>query len=185
VLSKATLAALSHAIEDECCARAAVPLLFGGFQRAQFLRHSQDRWAELARTARAAVVFAHSASPAPVAPGVLTEVRLPDDAPLNREWFLVCDAADLPAFLAAVELPRERPVPDGRRTFETLWSVDPQVVRTASRAAAALADDYRPDWRPAGRPLPETDDPAPASNDLARAAALFDRMLGYVEASRT
>jgi DICT domain-containing protein len=185
VLSKSTLAALSHAIEDECCARAAVPLLFGGFQRAQFLRPSQDRWADLARTARAAVVFAHSASPAPVAPGVLTEVRLPDDAPLNREWFLVCDAADLPAFLAAVELPRERPVPDGRRTFETLWSVDPQVVRTASRAAAAIADDYRPDWRPAGRPLPEADDPAPASNDLARAAALFDRMLGYVEASRT
>ena len=67
-------------------------------------------------------------------------MRLPADAPLNREWFVVCDAADLPAFLAAVELPRERAVADNRRTFEALWSVDPQVVRTASRAAAAIAD---------------------------------------------
>lgn len=185
VLSKATLGALSHAIEDECCARAAVPLLFAGFQREQFLRHARPRWVDLARTARAAVTFAHSASPAAVAVDGLTEVRLPADAPLNREWFVVCDAADLPAFLAAVELPRERAVADSRRTFEALWSVDPQVVRTASRAAAAIADDYRTDWRPAGRHLPEADEPAPASNDLARASALFDRMLAYVEASRS
>ncbi|WP_374457850.1 DICT sensory domain-containing protein [Nocardioides sp.] len=184
VLSKTTLGALSHAIEDECCARAAVPLLFGGFQREEFLRHSQARWSELARTARAAVTFAHSASPAPVTGGVLTEVRLPDDAALNREWFVVCDATDLPAFLAAVELPRERPVPDAQREFEALWSVDPQVVRVASRAAAAIADDYRPDWRPDGRAVTEADDAAPASSDLARASALFDRMLGYVEATR-
>ncbi|MDT0188268.1 DICT sensory domain-containing protein [Microbacterium sp. ARD31] len=185
VLSKATLSALSHAIEDECCARAAVPLLFAGFQREEFLRHSQVRWAELARTARAAVTFAHAAAPAPVADGLLTEVRLPDDAPLNREWFVVCDATDLPAFLAAVELPRERAVPDAQRSFEALWSVDPQVVRVASRAAAAIADDYRPDWRPTGERVPESDDPPPASGDLARASALFDRMLGYVESSRT
>lgn len=184
VLSKATLGALSRAIEDECCARAAVPLLFGGFQREEFLRHSQPRWTELARTARAAVTFAHSARPGRVTDGVLTEVRLPDDAALNREWFVVCDAADLPAFLAAVELPRERPVPDAQRSFEALWSVDPHVVRVASRTAASIADDYRPDWRPVGRLVTDADEPAPASSDLARAAALFDRMLGYVEASR-
>lgn len=185
VLSKATLAALSHAIEDECCARAAVPLLFGGFQREEFLRHSQVRWAELARTASAAVAFAQTESPAGVGDGGLVQIRVPEDAPLAREWFVVCDAADLPAFLAAVELPRERPVPDARRSFEALWSVDPQVVRVASRAAASIADDLRPDWRPAGTSLPEPDDAAPASHDLARATALFDRMLGYVEASRT
>lgn len=184
VLSKATLGALSHAIEDECCARAAVPLLFAGFQREEFLRHSQARWTELARTARAAVTFAHATAPAPVRAGGLTEVRLPVDAPLNREWFVVCDATDLPAFLAAVELPRERPVPDAQRSFEALWSVDPHVVRTASRAAAAIADDYRPDWRPAGERVPAAEEPPHASSDLARASALFDRMLGYVEASR-
>jgi DICT domain-containing protein len=161
-----------------------MPLLFGGFQREQFLRQSQRRWSELARTASAAVAFAHTSSPAPAADGVLTEVHLPDDAPLRREWILVCDAADLPAFLAAVELPRERSVPDVRRSFEALWSVDPQVVRVASRAATAIADHYRPDWRRSARRVPDSGEPAPASNDLARASALFDRMLGYVEASR-
>ena len=41
VLSKASLVALSHAIEDECCARAQEPLLFGCFQRDTFLRSSR------------------------------------------------------------------------------------------------------------------------------------------------
>lgn len=183
VLSKGTLTALSRAIEDECCARAAEPLLFGGFQREEFLRHSYRRWVELARTARAAVAFAQRAT-TPTPDGPLTQVRLPDAAPLNREWFLICDAADLPACLVAVELTDERQPRDAERRFEAIWSVDPQVVRDASRVAAALADEYRPDWRSDDSPLPDTDDPAPASEDLRRAHELFDRMLGYLEGRR-
>src|SRR3954451_16136831 len=51
-LTKGTLLAISRAIEDECCARAEQPVLFGGFQRNTFLRQSAARWVELARTAR-------------------------------------------------------------------------------------------------------------------------------------
>ena len=50
VLSKPSLIALSRAIEDECCARAQEPLLFGCFQRDSFLRASRARWVELARS---------------------------------------------------------------------------------------------------------------------------------------
>ena len=69
VLSRRTLVSMSHAIEDECAARAADPVLFGGFQRERFLRASYERWRELARTAQVAVVFADLGDPAPPNPG--------------------------------------------------------------------------------------------------------------------
>ena len=57
-LKKATLIALSWAIEDECCARAERPIIFGSFQEHRFFRASQERWTELARIAHSTTVFA-------------------------------------------------------------------------------------------------------------------------------
>lgn len=176
-LSRRTLLALSHAVEDECCARAAQPVLFGSFQRERFLRSSYDRWLELSRTAVSTVVFADFADPAPLREGRPVEVGLPPQAPLNREWTVVCDAHDLPVCLSAVEL-------SGRR-FEVLWSVDPRVVRDASRVCSALADQYRPDWRDAGAGVVDLDaDVAEVSEELRRVSDLFNRMLGYLEVAR-
>lgn len=175
VLSRTTLIALSHAIEDECCARASRPVLFGGFQRERFLRASYDRWLELSRTAMSTVVFADFTDPAALHGTRPVEVALPPQAPLNREWLVVCDAHDLPACLAAVELPG--------RHFEVLWSVDPQVVRDASLVSAALADRYRPDWRSASG-LDLDGDVADGSEELRRVSDLFNRMLGYLEVAR-
>lgn len=182
LLSHRTLVALSHAIEDECGARAARPLLFGGFQRETYLQDSLRRWTDLARTARCAVVFADFAgAPSHERPG-LVEVAVPPDSPMAREWLVVCDATDLPACLSAVERPGQHPGASGVRRFEAVWSVDPQVVHDASQVAAALADRYRPGWRPAttSSDLP----PAPASADLHRAAQLFDRMVQYLDERR-
>jgi DICT domain-containing protein len=182
-LAKETLIALSHAIEDECCARAARPLLFGSFQRARFLRASRLRWDELARTAAAAVVFADLPAPADAHAGRPIEVAVPSDAPISREWAIVCDARDFPACLVAVERPGQPAEPDARRRFDAVWTVDPAVVRTASRVAAGLADAYRPGWRPDDLEILE-EQPATASPDLVRAADLLNRMVGYLDAGR-
>jgi DICT domain-containing protein/predicted DNA-binding transcriptional regulator AlpA len=181
VLSKASLVALSHAIEDECAARAEQPLLFGGFQRQSFLRESYARWVELARTARAAVVFADFPTAVATRPGAPIEVALPREAPLNREWLIVCDAPDLPACMAAVERPGQDGGPDSHRRFEMVWTVDPRAVRYASRVAAATADEYRPGWRTSGLALLD-DEPPGASADLRRASDLMNRMIGYLDA---
>ena len=184
VLSRGTLVSMSHAIEDECAARAADPVLFGGFQRERFLRASYARWRELARTARSAVVLADfplGADPAPPTRGVPIEVAVPPESPLNREWLVVCDAVDLPACLVAVERPGQGAEGVRERTFEAVWSVDPQVVRDASRIAGALTDELRPDWRRAD--LPAQSDPPGASEDLYRATLLFDRMVAYIDAA--
>jgi DICT domain-containing protein len=181
LLSKTSLVALSHAIEDECCARAEEPLLFGGFQRDAFLRESYARWVELARTARAAVVFADLAAPLEPRPGAPIEVALPREAPLNREWIVVCDAPDLPACMAAVERPGQEGSRDSRRRFEAVWTVDPRAVRYASRVAAALADEYRPGWRTTELAVLDEEPPG-ASADLRRASGLLNRMMGYLDA---
>ncbi|CAA9355754.1 MAG: hypothetical protein AVDCRST_MAG36-2286 [uncultured Nocardioidaceae bacterium] len=186
-LVKTSLLALSRAIEDECCARAEQPVLFGGFQRGTFLRESWARWVELARTAQVAVVFAGAdtgtggSTGRDPAPGEPVEVPLPHEAPLNREWLVVCDAPDLPACMAAVERPGQHAVPDGRRRFEAVWTVDPRVVRDASRVAAALAELYRPELRTTGLALLAGEPPG-ASADLRRASDLLTRTMGYLDA---
>jgi DICT domain-containing protein/predicted DNA-binding transcriptional regulator AlpA len=182
-LMKSTLLALSHAIEDECCARAEQPVLFGGFQRSRFLRASYARWVELARTALVTVVFADMSSPREVSPGLPVEVALPHEAPLNREWIVVCDARDLPACMVAVERPGQEAVPDSRRRYEAVWTVDPRAVRHASRVATELAHEYRPELRTTEL-APMANEPPESSADLRRASGLLTRTMGYLDARR-
>lgn len=180
-LRKSTLLALTHAMEDECCARAEDPLLVAGFQHERYYRRSRARWEDLTRTARSAVVLAafpgrhqEGGTHSPVL------VDIPERAPVRREWFLVCDAPDLPACLSAWELPGQEGVADRDRLFESVWSLDPAVVRDAALIALALAASFDPGRAPA---LPEPPGAAPPAVGPAVVAAtqLFNRVLAYVD----
>ena len=181
-------------MEDEYCARAQQPTLFAAFQEARFFRQAEPRWRELARTARSAVVFADFSSvdfssadlasegPALVTPGV-EAVHLPEEAPMRREWSLVCDAPDYVAALAAWELPGQDDVPDRDRLFESVWTLEPRAVRDAARVCARLADVLAPaadhDWHDLDAPAPEP------SDDLRAATSLFHRLVAYVDGGRS
>ena len=89
---KATLLALSWAIEDECCARAERPMIFGAFQKERYYRAAEERWTELARIARSTMVFAAFDEEPRAGRGHHVFVHLPEDAPMRREWAVVCDA---------------------------------------------------------------------------------------------
>jgi MerR family transcriptional regulator, light-induced transcriptional regulator len=182
VLDKAILLAVTRAIEDECAARAQRPVLLGSFQRQRFYQASASRWAELARTAEQTVVFADFGR-SRQRPGAVAEVAVPQDSPLRREWALICDAPDTPACLMAWERPGQEGLRDRDRTFEMLWSVDPQVVRTAARIGVGLAAAAIPELpeRIAGR---LSGDPGPSSADLRRAGGLIERTLDYVAGAR-
>jgi len=179
-LRKSTLIALSWAIEDECCAVADRPVLFGAFQRGAFYRPSAPRWAELARVARSAVVFADDWDAVEDDPSGPLRATLGPDAPLRREWAVVCDSSESTACLAAWEVPGQVGVPDRQRVFEAVWTVDPSAVRDAARVAAGVAGA-------AGVSLP-----APLLEDLAGppstgaaipagANALLNRVVAYVD----
>ncbi len=181
-LRKTTLLAITRAIEDECCARAGQAVLFAGFQRERYYRKSEQRWKELARTARLVVVFADFGESSGPGASPVT-VRLPDDSPLRREWFLVCAAPDCPAFVSGWEFPGQQASPDAGRRFEVLWSVDPPAVRDAALICAQLAGSLSPGLDRLLADLPSGSAPA-ASADLNRAVGLFNRMASYLDKAR-
>ena len=185
VLRKVTLLALTRAIEDECCARAERPVLFASFQRQRFFRQSEERWNELARTARVVVVFADFSGSAKAGrrpPEEPAPIRVPlsEDAPARREWTLVCESRDYPACVTGWEFPGQREAADPDRRFEVIWSVDPQVVSHAAAICAQLARSARPGLGRLLDALPSEPAP-PASADLRRAEGLLSRMTGYLE----
>ncbi len=176
-MTKAVLLALTRAIEDECCARAQRPLLVASFQRQRFYHASRPRWADLARSAELTVVFADFERSRRT--GSLLEISVPPASPLRREWTLICDAPDHLACVAGWEHPGQEHRPDPDRTFEVLWSVDPQVVRTAARIGTGLTRSFAPEV--AGPPHTRLSEEAgPASADLHRASGLIERTLDYL-----
>src|SRR3954451_12813902 len=181
-LKKSTLLALSWAIEDECCSRAEQPMIFGAFQKEAYYRAAQERWTELARVARSTMVFA-AFSHEPDLVDRTTMVDLPADAPMRREWAVVCDAPEYPAMLTAWELPGQSTVPDRLRLFEAIWTVEPGAVRDAARACAHAAQQLgHPEAAPLLYELAEN--PAPPPVALLQAASLLNRVVAYVDRTR-
>jgi DICT domain-containing protein len=143
-MRKPVLLALSRAVEDESCARAERPLLFGSFQRERFYRQSQRRWREFARTAQLAAVFADFAQVRRPARGP-AELPVDRSGPLTREWAVVCEAPGHAVCLAGVELPASRRRQDAAREFEVVWSVEPATVRAATDVCLGLVRSVAPE----------------------------------------
>jgi DICT domain-containing protein len=183
-LRKTTLLALTWALEDECCARAQQPWLFGAFQKGSYYRRAEQRWRDLAGMARTAWALADfDDAQAQEADGTgPVEVALPLGSPMRREWSLVCVAPDFPAALAAWELPGQQRVPDGERLFESLWTLEPAAVRDAARCCAELVTGLGHDTTALTE---ELDRPLPVgSSDLRHATQLFNRVTAYVDRVR-
>jgi hypothetical protein len=85
--------------------------------------------------------------------------------------------------LVGWEPPRRSALPDRLRRFETLWTVDPRAVRTAARLAAHHVETQLPTDRIDRLARRLSDQPTPPSPDLERVTALFQRMVGYVDAA--
>lgn len=173
LIPKARMTALSHAIEDECLARAHAPVLIGSFQRERFFRVEQARWEGFASTAAVAVAFAGFETRTDTQP---VRLRLERDHPLNREWAIVCLAPGASAALAGWEPPGQQ---GGERRFEAIWTVDPELVWEAVDTAASLAEHQAPAVadriRRAAGPRP-----APSGPEVRGVAALARRMVSYV-----
>jgi DNA-binding transcriptional MerR regulator len=174
-LRKSTLLAMSWAMEDEFLAKASRSRVYGAFQRAEFFERAEQRWTEISRTSDTTVFadFGHSdpeASP--------RRVDLAPDAPLRREWAVVCDSAELPVVLTAWELPGQDATPDRARLFESMWTVKPAAVRDAARVCASVAAAGGiPDAAGAvGTAYAEASGP-----DLDAVTALFNRVVAYVD----
>jgi MerR family transcriptional regulator, light-induced transcriptional regulator len=176
LIPKPRMVALSHAIEDECLARAHAPVLIGSFQRERFFRREESRWRGFAQTAAITVAFADFDTRTDTRP---IQLHVQRDHPLTREWAIVCLAPGAFAALAGWEPPGQDNVADAERRFEAIWTVDPELVFEAVEAAASLAEGESPETadriRRAAGPRP-----APSGPEVRGVAALARRMVSYV-----
>jgi DNA-binding transcriptional MerR regulator len=134
---------LSRAVEEESAARAERALMIGAFQRPEFYRRSEERWRRLSRGAGVTFVLAsfeqaRSPSDAPV------EVPIGSGEPVADEWAVICLAPGYSACLIGWETVGATGLADEDRTFDTLLSVEPSVVREVAGAAVSIAAKGEP-----------------------------------------
>ena len=175
---KRTMTALSHAIEDECAARAERGALVGAFQERRFHARARRRWVDLALGAGVAVAFADFPR-ARVLAGRPAEIPVAPAEPAAREWVVIHLAPRTSAFLVGRELPGQRGRPDGERRFELVWSLEPGAAREGVRIAARLARDAAPEVADALE-ASVADAPRGTELDAAFVTALTNRMIGYL-----
>jgi MerR family transcriptional regulator, light-induced transcriptional regulator len=180
VLPKRAVLGLTHALEDEHCARAGRGVVIGSFQRERFYRRAERRWAELARTGGLVIAVADFERLREL-DGRAIEVPMARDQAMAREWTLVIDAPGSRACLAAFEHPSQDELADGERRFEVLWSFEPAVVRSASQVATEVLQRFAP--ATAAR-IPDALGPTgtAVTPELRFASSLTHRMVGYLGA---
>jgi DICT domain-containing protein len=174
LLSTRALLSLSHAIEDECCARAERPLLFGCFQHERAYRLAETRWREMARTAERSLVladFRRNRRPR----GGPAEIAISESDPLMREWVVVCES---PGFCACMAGWQRLGSEANERVYETIWTVEPSVVRTAARVCCELAAIAAPSYVEGLRERLSAPAP-PGGPELRAAVDLTARMVLY------
>jgi DICT domain-containing protein/predicted DNA-binding transcriptional regulator AlpA len=185
ILKKATLAALSRAIEHEALALAAAPIVFAAFQQERFYRRVERLYRRLALHADAAAVFADFSGGVRHPDGAPAEIPIDGDDALGNEWAVIIDAPGYAACLVAWEQPgvSEPGGPgDADRRFEAIWTIDPQATRRATQVAARLVG--RVD-APFGERLQEllADRPLALEEPAPALTALTNRMIAYLEAA--
>jgi DICT domain-containing protein len=173
------LLALTRAIEDESLSRAQMPILFGAFQSERFYRQEQRRWRQLARGAELAIAFADFKR-VRTPQGGPAEIPVARDHPFMREWVLVSEAEEHAACVIGWEPPYADDRPDRLRAFETVWSVEPEVVWEAGRICAAVAESRAPRVIDRVRPRLEAEPGPPVDSQLRFATAIANRALAYL-----
>jgi MerR family transcriptional regulator, light-induced transcriptional regulator len=181
-LSKRTLISISRAIEDEAIARAAGPVVVAAFQQEKNFRAAEHRYRRLAGVSDATIIFADFETVRTDGDG-MSLVPTPPEATLGHEWAVVIDAPGYAACLIGWESPeseRDTDRPDMERTFEALWTMDPQAVRATAMVAPSLVRGADPALADHLTRL-LTDRPLAFEAPVPGLTALTNRIVGYLE----
>jgi MerR family transcriptional regulator, light-induced transcriptional regulator len=143
-IRKRHLIELTHAVEEESAARAERALVIGAFQQPEYYRRSEERWRRLARGSGLSFVLACFEEPRRPSDGPV-EVPIPPGEPVADEWAVICLAPGYSVCLIGWETVAATGVPDAERQFDTLLSVEPQVVREVATAAVSIAAAAEPE----------------------------------------
>jgi DICT domain-containing protein/signal transduction histidine kinase len=190
---KASLTALSHAIEDLVLAGTEQPLVIANFQQERFYRQETSRYQRIAQRTDRVYILAAPETDFASAPAPYATIGIEPTDGLAQEWHLAIVGENYSACLICREYaaPVDAIDLDAARQFRGFWTFDPDVSRQAALLLLDRIVRYRPD-------LTEQIDldkqryqlttvreeslvPAPNSLD---AQLFIDRLVTYLQASQ-
>jgi DICT domain-containing protein len=128
LFSKASLVDLSHILEDLVLTKSLPALVLTGFQESNYWKKEIKRYFDLAQIATTICIFAAGKLPPESEHNIFVQLQ-PDDQ-MRQEWFLVIVTHHFSILLCGLDNFAE--VSDEvDRTFETIFSFDPQHVNIA------------------------------------------------------
>ena len=146
---KASLTALSHAIEDQVLAGSEQPLIIASFQRERFYRQEAHRYRRIAGKTNHVYVLSASETEFKHNSDIYETIAFEPEDALAQEWHLVVIAS----FYANCLICREK-FPDAQtkgtamdttRRFEGIWTFNKQVSYQAASILLQRIAVYRPE----------------------------------------
>jgi DICT domain-containing protein/signal transduction histidine kinase len=144
---KASLTALSHAIEDLVLAGTEQPLVIANFQQERFYRQETGRYQRIAQRTDRVYVLAAPETDFASAPAPYATIGLEPTDDLAQEWHLAIVGQNYSACLICREYaaPVDAIDLDAARQFRGFWTFDPEVSKQAALLLLQRIGRYRPD----------------------------------------
>ncbi|WP_226587540.1 DICT sensory domain-containing protein [Microseira wollei] len=146
---KASLTALSHAIEDAVLVGKGTPLAIANFQQERFYRQEVRRYQRIAQCTDQVYVLAVPESDFGAASAPYITIPLDPNDGLAQEWHLiVIDRQYSACIICREQVSPENPaLLDQARKFRGIWSFDRQVCLQAAKLLLERILAYRPEWK--------------------------------------
>ncbi len=147
---KASLTALSHAMEDQVLAGSEQPLVIASFQRERFYRQEAQRYRRIAQKSNQVYVLAAPETDFKHRSQDYETIAFDADDPLTKEWHLIVLGKSYASCLICQEKSPNRNQGmttdmDNNRRFEGIWTFDRQVAQQAANILLKTIVDYRPE----------------------------------------
>ncbi len=190
---KASLTALSHAVEDLVLAGTEQPLVIANFQQERFYRQETARYQKIAQRTDRVYVLAAPETDFASAPAPYATIGIAPDDELAQEWHLAIVGENYSACLICREYaaPVDAIDLDAARQFRGFWTFDPQVSRQAALLLLDRILRYRPDLTEQialdKQRYQLTTVPKPsivAAPNLMDTELFIDRLVTYLQASQ-
>ncbi|MDG2990488.1 ATP-binding protein [Candidatus Synechococcus calcipolaris G9] len=154
---KASLTALSHAMEDQVLAGNDAPLIVACFQRERFYRQEAHRYQRIANKTSQVYILAAPETEFRNCSDFYETIAFDPQDGLSQEWHLLVLGFDYSACLICREMKagsaqKSRlaigsPPMDQARRFEGIWTFDRGITATAARILLGRIGQYRPELK--------------------------------------
>lgn len=148
---KASLTALSHAMEDQVLAEADQPLVIASFQRERFYRQEAHRYQRIASSTTQVYVLAAPETEFSNRSDIYETIAFEPDDALSEEWHLVVIGQHYASCLICrertqiFEQEKIETAMDNSRRFEGIWTSDRSITQIAAKLLLNRISVYRPE----------------------------------------